>query len=405
MVKQNLFTRVAKWYLERKMTPDEDQLLREYLGLDTASGIAVNWRTAMEFSVSLACARAIATGLMVPFKLFRSKDGSKLPATDDNRYGLLHDSPNDFQTAPEFMEMIGYHLVFCGNAFVWKNIVDGKIVELLAYDPGMVTVERNDWELSYRITPEKGSPISIPKEQMWHIRGPSWNGWMGMDGVRLARNVLSLGMAQQNYGTKFFRNNSIPSGVLQSEKEYPGKEKAKAMREAWENAFGGENSQKTAIAWAGLKWATVTIPNDNAQFIESRKFQIEEVCRMFGVNPLRVYYSDKTSTYASAEQFFTSHVIHDLMPWYVRVEMSASKNLLTDTDRANGMYFKFLANGLMRGSIEARANYYSKALGTGGSSPWMTQDEVRDLEDSNPMGGNAAILREPSNVGTTIAVT
>lgn len=382
-MKYNILSRLANWYQMKSMTPAQKALWEELFLAGAASGVTVTWRTALEFSVSLACARAIATGLMVPFKLFQTDGKQRVPASDDKRYFLLHNSPNDWQTGPDFFETIGYHLVFCGNAFVWKNIVDGRILELLIYEPGMVTVERDGWELRYKVMPDGGSPIEIPAEQMWHIRGPSWNAWSGMEGVKLARHVLGLGMAQQNYGSKFFKNNALPSGILSSEQAYPGPEKAAAMREAWQAAHGGDNAQGTATLWNGMKWYPLSVQNDNAQFLESRKFQVEEICRMFGVNPLIVFYSDKTSTYASAEQFFTQHVVHDLMPWYVRLEMSACKNLLTEKEWVGGKYFKFLANGLMRGSLKDRVAYYEGLSRIRAIKP----NEVRELEEMNPYEG------------------
>ena len=145
----------------------------------------------------------------------------------------------------------------------------------------------------------------------------------------------------------------------------------------------------------------MTYNNTDLQYIETRKFQVEEICRAFGVMPIMVGYSDKTATYASAEQMFIAHVVHTMGPWYVRIENSANMNLLSKSDRASGLYVKFIVNGLMRGAAKDRAEFYSKALGAGGGPAWLTQDEVRELEEYNPMGGNAGILREPSNVGKT----
>ena len=130
----------------------------------------------------------------------------------------------------------------------------------------------------------------------------------------------------------------------------------------------------------------------DSQHLETRKHQIEEVCRFMGVMPIMVGYSDKTATYASAEQMFIAHVVHTLSPWYARIENSAAAYLLTKRERAAGHYFKFNANGLMRGSAKDRAEFYAKGLGSGGHPGWVSPDEVRELEDMNPMGGEAAKL-------------
>jgi HK97 family phage portal protein len=135
----------------------------------------------------------------------------------------------------------------------------------------------------------------------------------------------------------------------------------------------------------------------DAQHAEMRKQQIEEVCRFVGVHPFKVGYSDKAATYASAEQFSIQHVVDTMGPWYARIEQSADLHLLTKKERAQGYYFRFNANGLLRGAVKDRGDYYAKALGSGGHPGWMTPDEVRALEEMNPMGGEAAKLPAPAN--------
>jgi HK97 family phage portal protein len=145
------------------------------------------------------------------------------------------------------------------------------------------------------------------------------------------------------------------------------------------------------------KWLPNAMTGVDAQHIETRKHQIEEICRFVGVHPQKVFHSDKTSTYASAEEFRNAHREDTLGPWYARIEQSADKNLLTKKDRADGYYFKFVANALMRASAQARAEYYAKALGSGGHPGWMSPDEVRALEDMAPKGGDADKLPPGAN--------
>jgi len=383
MVKPDLISQLSYWWLNRKSSTTTLDILADLYAAGTRSGVAVNWKTALEAMVALRCALVIAQGLaQVPFKLMREVNGQRVPAKDHPLYGLMHDSPNDWQTSYDFRESMGMHLVFCGGAFAWINRPRGNIMELLPYEPQMVTVDRTGWELSYKVHDEFGKEIPIPKGEMWHVRGPSWNTWMGLEGVRLAREAIGLGVAAERYGAQFFGNGAQPGGLLSTEQVLSA-EKRNELRESWEKMVGGENKLKTAVLWAGMKWTSMAVENDAAQFLETRKFQIEEVCRAFGVNPLRVYYSDKTSTYASAEQFFLSHVIHDLMPWYVRVEMSANKYLLTEKERAAGYYFKFMVNGLMRGAMKDRMEFYKGMYGMGAMNP----NEARELEDMNPYEG------------------
>ena len=388
---------------ERKAVSRED-ILGALAGApgSSKSGARVSWQTALQVSTALACARVIAEGLaQVPFKVFQDVDGKKRVATDHAAYNLLAVRPNEWQTSFELREQIGLHLVFCGGAYIWKNVFRGEVVELLPYEPQNVTVKRSGWDLQYEVKTDEGKIISIPADQMWHIRGPSWNGWMGLESVKLAREALGLSLATEEHAARMFSNGARVGGVLSTDGSLKP-DQVKDLRESWERTQGGNsNAFKTAILWGGLRWAPMGMQNDHAQLVELRRLQVEEVCRALRVMPIMVGATDKTATYASAEQMFLAHVVHTLGPWYGRVEQSADVNLLTESDREKGYYTKFMPQGLMRGAHKDRAEYYAKALGSGGSPAWMTQDEIRALEELNPMGGTAAELPKPTSLGGT----
>ena len=379
-------------------------LLAEQQGAGWASGsksgAAVNWKTAAQVSAAFACARIIAEGLaQVPFKLFReTADGGREAAKTHLLYTLLAHKPNTWQTSFEFREMLGLHLAFCGSAYIFPVRVDGRIVELLPYQPQQVTVKRIGWEVSYDINTGNGKTITIPGSQMWHLRGPSWDSVVGLEPVRLAREAIGLALATEEHGARMFSNGARVGGVLSSESTLKP-DQVKELRDSWEKTQSGvSNAFKTAILWGGLKWAPTAQQNDQAQLIEQRRFQVEEICRHFRVMPIMVGSADKTATYASVEQMLIAHVVHTLGPWYSRIEQSADAALLSAKDIDNGYYFKFVASALMRGAHADRAAYFSKALGAGGSPAWMTQDEVRALEELNPLGGTAAALPVATNV-------
>ena len=388
---------------ERKAVSRED-ILGALAGApgSSKSGARVSWQTALQVSTALACARVIAEGLaQVPFKVFQDVDGKKRVATDHAAYNLLAVRPNEWQTSFELREQIGLHLVFCGGAYIWKNVFRGEVVELLPYEPQNVTVKRSGWDLQYEVKTDEGKIIPIPADQMWHIRGPSWNGWMGLESVKLAREALGLSLATEEHAARMFSNGARVGGVLSTDGSLKP-DQVKDLRESWERTQGGNsNAFKTAILWGGLRWSPMGMQNDHAQLVELRRLQVEEVCRALRVMPIMVGATDKTATYASAEQMFLAHVVHTLGPWYGRVEQSADVNLLTESDREKGYYTKFMPQGLMRGAHKDRAEYYAKALGSGGSPAWMTQDEIRALEELNPMGGMAAELPKPTSVGGT----
>jgi HK97 family phage portal protein len=172
----------------------------------------------------------------------------------------------------------------------------------------------------------------------------------------------------------------------------------KDLRQFISENYAGDAAGLPMIVDRNAKWLPTAMTGVDAQHLETRKHQVVEVCRAMGVLPIMVFESDKAATYASAEAMFHAHVVHTLAPWWERIEQSIDCNLLTARDERDGVYAKFVGNGLLRGSMKDRADYFAKALGSGGAPGWMTQDEVRNLEELNPMGGSAALLTVATNV-------
>jgi HK97 family phage portal protein len=374
----------SRWF-GRKSADSSSDVIRELLMSGSArSGVPVNWKTAMQASAAFACARVIAEGLaQVPFKLYRERpDGGRDAARDESLFELLYRKPNDFQTAYDFWEQRALHLVFCNNAFAYIVRAGNRIVELLPYEPQQVTVIRSGWEVSYQVTTSKGERIAIPASDMWHTRGPSWDGAVGLDAIKLAREAIGLSLATEKHGALLFANGAQPGGILSTEKDLSDAQK-KSLKESWQEAQSGENKFKTAAMWGGMKWSPMSTPNDQAQFLETRRFQVEEICRAMRVLPIMVGHSDKTQTFASAEQMLLAHIVHTLGPWYRRCEQSADVSLLTEKQRADGMYFRFVVNALMRGAAKDRADYYTKLYNIGAINP----NEIRGLEEMNPYDG------------------
>lgn len=394
------------WPWARKGATTTQDLYKELLARASAkSGIAVNYQTAREASTALACARVIAEGIaQVPFKLFKERSGGGMDAAKNHvLYDLLANKPNEWQTSFEFREQTGFHLAFASNAYVFKvRGLRGEVVELLPFEPNLVTVKRSrDWGRTYLVSTMDGGRIEVPSADIWHLRGLSWDGISGIPGVKLAREAIGLALATEEHGARMFSNGAKPGGVLSTDGTLKA-DQIELLRDSWEQAQGGNsNAYKTAILFGGLKFQPMAMTGVDAQHLEQRRFQVEEICRFFRVMPIMVGHADKSATYASAEQMFLAHVIHTMMPWYSRIENSADVNLLKDTERREGYYSKFMAAALMRGSHKDRAEYFKAALGAGGSPAWMTQDEVRALEEMNPMGGTAGKLPIPTNVGGT----
>lgn len=389
--------------INRKSSGSSSAEIRELLsamqGGASASGANVTWQTALRVTTALACARVIAEGIaQVPFKLFRETPGGGKDTASNHPLQALLQKPNAWQTSYEFRETIAMHMVMAGSAYVWINRARGQIVELLPYRPEQVTVKKDGWDVQYEINTDDGKRVVIPTEDMWHLRGPSWDAVIGLDAVRLAREALGLALTTEEHGARMFKNGARVGGILTTDKDLR-EDQRKALRESFEAMHAGTaNAYKTGVMWGGLKWQQTAMQSDHAQLIEQRRFQVEEICRAFRVMPIMVGYSDKTATYASAEQMFLAHIVHTLGPWYARIEQSADAMLLTDDDRDAGLYFKFMPQGLMRGAHKDRAEYFKAALGAGGSPAWMTPDEVRALDELNPLGGDAAKLPVATNI-------
>lgn len=395
---------VSERELERKSGMTTGDLYKELLvQAGVKSGVQVTWRTALQASTAFSCARVIAEGIaQVPFKLFKERVGGigMDVAKDHSLYELIYLKPNEWQTSFEFREQIGLHLAFMGNAYVYKvRGLRGEIVELLPFPPNMVQIKRAGWERSYIVNTFDGRQIEVTSEDMWHLRGISWDGVEGLPGIKLAREAIGLQLALEEHAARMFSNGAKVGGMLSTDTKLD-RPQTELLRESWHAAQGGgENAFKTAIMSGGLKWTPLGMTGVDAQHLEQRRFEVENTCRFFRVLPIMVMQADKASTYASSEQMFIAHVVHTMMPWYARLEQSADVNLLTADERKQGYYTNFMAQALMRGASKDRAEYFAKALGAGGSPAWMTQDEVRALEEMNPMGGRAGELPIPTNVG------
>jgi HK97 family phage portal protein len=348
------------------------------------SGQTVNFSTALQVATVLGITRVLCEGVaQVPLKLFRDRaDGRGAdPAIDHPLYRVLYRRPNPWQTSFRFRETMMLHLVLCNNFFAFKNIAGGQVRELIPFQPGDVDVRRNpDLSLVYRVRNAAGVTKEFPQEAIMHLRGPSWNSWMGMEAVKLAREAIGLTMAIEADQASLYKNGLRASGTYSVEGTLTGQQYEDLRKHI--DKHRNEDNGGPLILDMAAKYLQQTITGVDAQTLESRRFQVEEVCRPFRVMPIMVGHADKAATYASAEQMFLAHVVHTLCPWYERLQQDFDVQLL-DPDRDEGLYTKFIVNALMRGTAEARANYYKAMLGAPGQKGWGSQNEVRELEDMN----------------------
>lgn len=351
------------------------------------SGASVTAQSALGVTTVLACVRVIAEGCaQVPLNVYKKREGGGSDiATAHPLHRILHRKPNFWQTSFEFRENMVIQAALVGNFYAFKNIVRGTVRELIPFRPGMVTEKWSDNGVpSYLVTTASGEQREFPANSIWHLRGPSWDTRTGMQAIRQAREAIGLSMAIEDSQAKLHANGAQPSGLYSVDAELDDTQYKQLHAWLMKN-ISGENRSTPLILDRGAKWTPSAMTGIDSQALETRKHQIEEICRGFRVLPLMVGHSDKTQTFASAEQMFLAHVVHTLMPWYERIEQSGDVNLLTDQDYAEGYYVKHVPNGLMRGASKDRAEYYMKRwqMGT------INANEIRELEDENPyLGGD-----------------
>lgn len=339
-----------------------EDILREIMGsANSKAGQVVTVRTALELPAILACTRVIAEGIaQVLWRVYRRlPGGAREEAFDHSLHELLGRRPNGWQTSFEFREQIAFHLVLTGNAFVYiVRGSGGEILELLPYEPGCVTVERaTDMALTYLLTLDGGRQVRVPAVDMWHLRGPSWNGYTGLESTKLLREAIGLGLAAEEFGAALFSNGARPGGILTTE-GLINEDKAKEIRNSWNASMSGSgNAMKTALLANGVKYQAISQTADEAQFNETRKQVWINIAAGLRVNPIMVGIPGAAGAYDNGEQMFIAHVVHTLMPWYERLDQSAAVNLLSRADQKAGYYTKLDARSLMRGTAKDRAEY------------------------------------------------
>lgn len=361
-------------------------LFREVYGSRlSAAGVPVTWATALQVMTVLACCRVRAEGFSVPFRLYQEVNGSRRIASDHSLHKVISQRPNSWQTSLEFLETMSFHLDLTFNAFAFVNRVGiaREVRELIPIEPGRVrVVQQPDYSLKYYVRGKEGREQEFGQDAIWHLRGPSWNSFTGMDAIGLARNALGLAIALEQ-GQSDATKNSPQTTATYSVKDSLSPEKFQFLA-AWMDKHlpGGERAGKPMILDMGAEFERMMMSAVDQQLMETRKFQIEEICRGMRVWPIMIGHAgDQSPTFASASEFFQAHKTYTLDPMYRRVSQSANVNLVSERELAEGYYTKFVVNALMASAPKDKAEYYAKGLGAGGTKGWLTQNDVRDFED------------------------
>lgn len=353
---------------------------------ESSSGENVTPASAMRCAAVFACVGILSESVaQLPLKVYKERPGGgKDVAKNHSLYRLLHSAPNEWMTSFEWREMGMADLCLRGNHYAFKTIVRGEVRELLPIPAAAVTVKQNqDWSLVYKVNFGHGQgQQDVPAANMLHVRYRTLNGFEGISPIGYARESIGLSMATEKHGARLFRNGARPGGVL----EHPGRmsdEAAKRFKEQWQEAFTGANVHKTALLEEGMKFNALTMTSEDAQYLETRKYQTEEIARIYRVPLHLIQSTEKSTSWGSGiEQMTIGFVRFVLLPWLVRWEQAIERDLLTEKDRETH-FVQHLVEGMERGDIKSRYEAYQTAIQNGIMSP----NEVRAKENMNPREG------------------
>jgi HK97 family phage portal protein len=359
-----------------------DMLPGFLMGPESKTGISVTWSTALQVTAMFACCRVVGEDLAAARcrLMQRRKDGKGADiARDHPLHRLLFLEPMKGQTAFSFWESIAFHVMLVGNAYAYVSRgAGGKILELILLQPNRVTVTQHaDLSLSYEVDGVDGQRRRFTARDIWHVRGPSWNGWMGMETVRLAREALGLSLALEESHARLHKDGAKASGVYSV--EGPLTPEQHAQMTEWLKKFAASSAGTPMVLDRGAKWFNQQLTAVDKEHVETRRLQIEEVCRPVRVMPIMIGLADKVATYSSSEQMFLAHGNYTMTPWAGRIEQAIEVGLLTEEEQRD-LYAKFNLSVQMRGDFKGR----QEGLQIMRRNGVINADEWRDLEDWNP---------------------
>ncbi|KAA1015966.1 phage portal protein [Paraburkholderia panacisoli] len=349
----------------------------------------LNGEQAMRLTAVYACVRVLAESIsMLPFVLYTEADsGAKTPNRNHWLYKLFAVRPNDYQNPMEFREMLQGHVALRGNAFarIYSNPA-GEVTDLIPLHPDRITIEMlSDTNWRYRVRNRDNSETILNRGDVFHLRGLSSDGIIGLSPIEAARESIATALAAQDYGMRYFQNDATPGGWV----EFPGQFKTDEQRNLWREQFQksqtGRHRHKTAVLEMGMKYHPIQITNSDAQYLETRKYSVGEIARLFRIPPHLIGDLER-ATFSNIEQQSLEFVLYTLTPWLTRWEESIRYTFLEPQD---GLNVEFPFKAMLRGDAAARAAYYHNGILDG----WMTRNEARLAESMNPLDGLDEPLR------------
>jgi len=361
----------------------------------TISGVEVNEVRAMNYSSIVAAVRVLAESrAQLPLQVFRRVGNGRERARERNESRILGEQPNPEMSAFTLAETQMAHVALWGNSYselVWDG--SGRLAQVWPIAPNRVTVRRVEvedgagrraWRLVYDVTNSSGPTVTLQAEDVLHVPGLSFDGLRGRSPVSMAREAIALGLAAEAFGAAFFGNGSQPGGFL----KYPGKlddpSRAK-IREAWEETHRGPKAaHRVAVFEGGLDWVKLGVPPDEAQFLETRRYQNEEIARIYRI-PLYMLGDLTHATFSNVEELALQFIGYTLLPWLIRFEQEINRKIFGP---GSDLYVKHEVKGFLRGNLKSRFDAYAIGRQWG----WLSADDVRESEDENPLPNGAGTL-------------
>lgn len=356
------------------------------------AGISVGVDGALKCTTALAATRALSQGIAQPeFGLYKrsSADPRRWDPDLTHPVAKLISRPNEWQTSFEFRETMMMHAILTGGGIAFKNrgaSRTGPVRELIPILPGSCTIQQmEDYSLRYFLTFTNGRQVILDRTDVLHIRGMSWNTYEGLEAIQLAREAIGLALATEETHARLHSNGARPGGLLTTPADANiSAEQIEEIKAAWNAAYTGTgNAMKTALLTGGVAFQSMEMKGVDSEHLDTRRFQIEEICRGMGVFPIMVGHSDKSSTFASVSAFLQAHVNVSLLPWATRFEQACSRDLLTTDERDAGYAFDIDLVTMLRGDTDARRALYATCVPLG----ILTRNEARVMEGLNPLAG------------------
>lgn len=376
----------AKMFNSTSWAADDDRWYGNFLGQDTMAGVKVDQVTALGLPAVWACVRIISEAIAsLPLHLYQREARGKTRAMGSPLYRLLHDAPNPEMTALNFRETMAAHILTWGNCYAEKELGPGGVVRALwPITPDRVTAYRDTdtRQIYYKVQMDSVGPsYRLDRGQMLHVAGLGYNGLTGYSPIAKMREAIGMAGALEEFGARFFGQGTNP-GLVVSHPARLSPEGSKNLRDSLTAIYSGlGKSHRLMLLEEAMKVEKIGIPPNEAQFIESKRFQLAEIARIYRIPLHLVQEIEKGASYASIEQMSLEFVVYTLRPWLVRFEQAYNSQVLTSEIERKRYFYEHLVDGLLRGDFKSRMEGYNIAR-IGG---WLSANDIRELENMNPI--------------------